>query len=128
MTSIDTKPLGKAAQVAAPGGSRSLQRPGLTPDRSTIPGHHMLAAPQASELRRPLSEYRTAAQIMSVYTPNADGSWDQDCFEQAPVSAEEARKAHPANLTPSRPVPGFALGTSLIMDAAAALDAGKAGE
>ena len=128
MTDLAKKPLGKVAQVPAPGGSRSPQRPGATPDRSTVPGHHSLTAPRAGELRRPISQYGSAQEIMSVYAPGADGSWDKDNFEQATVAPEEARKDHPANLTPSRPVPGFALGSSLVMDAAAALDAGKAGE
>jgi hypothetical protein len=123
-----SRPLGKAAQTPSPGARRSPQRPGATPDRSTVPGHHSEKVAPAEELRRPLTQYASAQEVMNVYTPDADGVWTKERFEQAPVAAEEARKAHPANLTPNRPVPGFALGSSTQTDAAAALEAGKAGE
>lgn len=65
---------------------------------------------------------------MRVFRPGADGVWTKELFEQAPASDEEQRKANPAALTPIRPVPGFALGTSSGADLAAQLEAGKQGE
>ncbi len=112
----------------APGGSRSPQQPGVTPDFSSIPGEQRARAPRATNPRRPLSQYGTTQEIMRVFTPAADGVWTKERFEQAPTSDEEERKANPAALTPVRPVPGFALGTSVNVDLAAALEAGKQGE
>lgn len=65
---------------------------------------------------------------MRVFRPGADGVWTKERFEQAPSSDEEQRKANPAALTPIRPVPGFALGTSSGADLTAQLEAGKQGE
>lgn len=112
----------------APGGKRSPQQPGMTPDFSSIPGEARPRAPRTTNPRRPLSQYGTSQEIMRVFRPTADGVWTKDVFEQAPVSDEEQRKANPAALTPIRPVPGFALGTSSQADLTAQLEAGKQGE
>jgi hypothetical protein len=112
----------------APGGRRSPQKPGMTPDYSTITGQANDVAPPATTVRRPISQYGTAQEIMQVFTPGADGVWDKTDFEQAPTSNEEQRKALPTALTPIRPVPGFALGESSGTDLAALMDAGKQGE
>jgi hypothetical protein len=112
----------------APGGNRSPQQPGVTPDFSSIPGEVRVPAPPAANIRRPLTQYGTAQEIMGVFRPGSDGLWAKERFEQAPVSDEEQRKANPVALTPIRPVPGFALGTSSGADLAAQLEAGKQGE
>ena len=113
---------------SAPGGRRSPQKPGLTPDRSTIPGEARRTAPLAGANQRPVSQYGTAQESLHVYTPGENGVWDAADFEQAPASQEEVRKANPAALTPIRPVAGFALGESAVADQAALLAAGKQGE
>lgn len=113
------------SKTPSPGGSRSPQRPGQTPDRSTIPGEMRQTMPRASDVRRPLSQYGTAQEIMQVFQPGSNGSWDKTDFEQTGASNEEMRKANPAELTPTRPVPGFALGTSAAVDRAAMLEAGQ---
>lgn len=112
----------------APGGNRSPQQPGMTPDFSSIPGEARTRAPRTNHPRRPLSQYGTSQEIMHVFRPGADGIWAKEQFEQAPISDEEQRRANPAALTPIRPVPDFALGTSLHADLAAQLEAGKQGE
>ncbi len=112
----------------APGGRRSPQKPGMTPDYSTITGQAVEVAPPATSKLRPISQYGTAQEIMQVFTPGADGVWDKTDFEQAPSSYQEQRTAHPAALTPIRPVPGFALGESSGTDLAALTEAGKQGE
>ena len=112
----------------SPGGSRSPQRPGQTPDRSTLPGEMRQMMPRATSVRRPLSQYGTAEEIMQVFQPGSNGIWAKDDFEQTGASNEEMRKANPAELTPTRPVPGFALGVSSAVDSAAMLEAGKQGE
>ena len=112
----------------APGARQSPQKPGMTPDYSTITGQAREVAPPATSLQRPLSQYGTAEEIMQVFTPGADGVWDKTDFEQAPASEEENRKALPTALTPIRPVPGFALGESSGTDLAALMEAGKQGE
>jgi len=94
-----------------PGGSRSPQHPGATPDRSTIPGHGALPVGRPGEARRPLSQYGTAQEIMRVYAPAPGEAMDPSRFEQATASYEEMRKAYPAQATPLRPGPGFALTT-----------------
>ncbi len=113
---------------AAPGGRKSPQKPGMTPDRSTIPGESRRTAPRAGSNQRPVSQYGTAEEILHVFTPGDNGVWDKGDFEQAPSSQEENRKANPAALTPIRPVAGFALGESAVVDQAALLAAGKQAE
>lgn len=113
---------------AAPGGRKSPQKPGMTPDRSTIPGEMRHTAPSPGSNQRPISQYGTAQEILHAFTPGENRVWDKGDFEQAPSSQEENRKADPANLTPIRPVAGFALGESAAVDHAALLEAGKQGE
>lgn len=119
-----------------PGGSRSPQHPGATPDRSTIPGHGALPVARPGEVRRPLTQYATAQEIMGVYAPAPGEAMDPSRFEQATASYEEMRKAYPAQATPTRPRPGFALtaGDRVASEAQeiggptpAALDAGVGG-
>jgi hypothetical protein len=114
-------------KAPTPGGGRSPQRPGQTPDRSTIPGERRDRSPRVTSLLRPLSQYGTAEEIMQVFRPHGD-TWSKEDFEQTSASNEEMRKANPAELTPTRPVPGFALGVSSAVDSAAMLEAGKQGE
>lgn len=113
---------------AAPGGRKSPQKPGQTPDRSTIPGEMRRTAPRSGSNQRPVSQYGTAQEILHVFTPGENKVWDKGDFEQAPASEEENRKANPAVLTPIRPVAGFALGESALVDQVALLEAGKQGE
>src|SRR5215218_2648618 len=47
-----------------PGATKSPQRPGQTPDRSTIPGHHSVQAPPPpGPPIRPAVEYLTAQEL-----------------------------------------------------------------
>lgn len=108
----------------APGAVSSPQMPGEVPDRSSIPGEDVLPVPPpAGEVRRPLSEYGSAQQIMGVYAA-AEGKEDDPArFEQTTATYEELRKANPALRTPVRPTPGYALsdGTRLANPELAAL-------
>ena len=128
MFTDDNKNDKHSRQPAAPGGRKSPQKPGQTPDRSTISGEMRRTAPPSGSNQRPISQYGTAQEIMKVFTPGENGVWDKGDFEQASASEEEERKANPAVLTPNRPVAGFALGESALVDQAALLDAGKQGE
>ena len=128
MFTDDNKTKNRSQRPATPGGRKSPQKPGMTPDRSTIPGEMHRTAPRAGSNQRPVSQYGTAQEILQVFTPGEDGVWDKGDFEQGPASEEEERKANPAVLTPIRPVAGFALGESALVDQAALLDAGKQGE
>ena len=128
MFTDDNKKRNQAERPSAPGGRMSPQKPGQTPDRSTIPGEMRRTAPRSGSNQRPVSQYGTAQEILKVFTPGENGAWDKGDFEQAPASQEEERKANPAALTPARPVAGFALGESALVDQAALLDAGKQGE
>lgn len=92
-----------------PGGSISPQAPGARPDRSNIPGHGQLPVPPTSGVRRPLTEYGTAQEIMGVYAPKPGEAMEPGRFEQATASWEEVRKAYPALLPAQRPGPGYAL-------------------
>lgn len=99
----------KGTKVATPGGAGSPQRPGMTPDRSTIPGHFSERVAPNLGARRPMSQYGSAEEIMGVFY-RADGSpLTPDEFEQADSSDEELRKHNPANLTPDRPARGYVL-------------------
>ncbi len=115
-------------KAPTPGGGRSPQRPGQTPDRSSIPGERRDRSPRVTSLLRPISQYGTAEEIMQVFRPHDGVIWVKEDFEQTSASNEEMRKANPADLTPIRPVPGFALGVSSAVDSAAMLEAGKQGE
>ncbi len=94
-----------------PGGSISPQAPGARPDRSNIPGHGQLPVPPplAPGVRRPLTQYGTAQEIMGVYAPKPGEAMEPARFEQATASWEEVRKAYPAQLPAQRPGPGYAL-------------------
>lgn len=108
----------------APGAVSSPQIPGQVPDRSDIPGEGELpVAPVGGQVMRPLSERGTSQYIMGVYAPRDGNEDDPARFEQATVSYEEARKAHPALRTPLRPMSGYALadGTRESSDEIAAL-------
>lgn len=92
-----------------PGGSVSPQVPGARPDRSNIPGHDQLPVPPTPGVRRPLTQYGTAQEIMGVYAPKPGEAMEPARFEQATASWEEVRKAYPAQLPAQRPGPGHAL-------------------
>lgn len=92
-----------------PGGSISPQVPGARPDRSNIPGHNQLPVPPTPGVRRPLTQYGTAQEIMEVYAPKRGEAMEPARFEQATASWEEVRKAYPAQLPAQRPGPGHAL-------------------
>lgn len=94
-----------------PGAVKSPQVPGQVPDRSTIPEEgHLPVPPPAGEIRRPLTQYGTAEEIMEVYAPGDLEVTDPLRFEQSPPSYEEQRKAFAGALrTPVRPTAGFAL-------------------
>ncbi len=94
---------------AAPGASRSPQRPGLTPDRSSIPGHSLEASPSISGAPlRPLTQYGTAQEIMNTM-PAPEEDADPSDFEQSPAAFQEQRKAYPWQVPPVRPTSLFAL-------------------
>ncbi|MGI8477724.1 MAG: hypothetical protein ACR2OO_15335 [Thermomicrobiales bacterium] len=87
----------------APGGARSPQLPGMTPDHSTVPGHFSETNPKAGAKLRPLSQAGTAEEIMRVYKRKPEGEIKPEDFEQATASIEELRKAHVADLPSVRP-------------------------
>jgi len=59
-------------------------------------------------VRRPLTQYGTAQEIMGVFpAPNEEAEKAE--FEQATASVEELRKAYPWQLPPEGPTPVFAL-------------------
>lgn len=93
----------KPKSPAAPGASVSPQRPGMTPDRSSVPGHFSTRVSAPSTKRRPLSQYGTAEEIMRVYKRESEDKITPKHFEQATASFEELRKADPAMLPPARP-------------------------
>lgn len=95
----------------APGASVSPQRPGMTPDRSTIPGKFSTHVSRPSTKRRPLTQYGTAEEIMKVYKKVPEEQVAPKNFEQATASYEELRKAYPWELPPARPAqPAIAAG------------------
>jgi hypothetical protein len=105
------QPADHSLRVPAPGAARAVGRPGMTPDRSTVPGHWSPKVPAATVLHRPLTQYGTAQEILDVFQPGPDGVWTKADFEQAPASDEEQRKVHPINRAPLRPAAhGYALG------------------
>lgn len=87
----------------APGGAQSPQRPGMTPDRSTVPGHFSARVAKATTRRRPLNQYATAEEIVRVFKQAPDDQLTPKHFEQATASYEELRKAYPWELPPMRP-------------------------
>jgi hypothetical protein len=93
----------------APGAVQSPQIPGMTPDRSTVPGHGVTVVPKPTlGKRRPLAQYGTAEEIIAVYTPSGEGGdWMPDDFNGAHASIEELLKVNPALTQPERPAPGY---------------------
>lgn len=88
---------------AAPGGSVSPQRPGMVPDRSSVPGHFSETVPPATDRSRPIGQYGTAMELSRVYTRKPDAEITPADFVQATAASEELRKANPADLPPARP-------------------------
>jgi hypothetical protein len=107
---------GRPKSPKAPGAVASPHIPGQVPDHSTVPGHFSLrVAPPVGRVRRPLTEYGTAQEIMHVFpAPNEEP--DKSEFEQATASVEELRKAYPWQLPPVRPTPVFALDQGVIAE------------
>lgn len=105
--------------IKAPGAVSSPQMPGQVPDRSTVPGHFSTrVAPPAAPVRRPLTQYGTAQEIMHVYpAPNEEPEIAE--FEQATAALEELRKAYPWQRTPKRPTAAFDLGYGVAAEAPA---------
>lgn len=99
----NTHASGRRKSPPAPGASVSPQQPGMTPDRSTIPGKFSVNVPRASTKRRPLTQYGTAEEIMQVYKRLPEEQIEAKHFEQATASFEELRKAYPQELPPIRP-------------------------
>lgn len=98
-----TRAAAKRKSPPAPGASVSPQRPGMTPDRSTIPGYFTARVPRATTKRRPLTQYGTAEEIMRVFKKAPEEQITPKHFEQATASFEELRKAYPWELPPARP-------------------------
>lgn len=107
----------------SPGAIKSPQRPGQTPDRSTLPGHHFIQAPALlGKPVRPAVQYLTAEELSNAM-PVPDEPAEPSDFEQAPASFEEHRKQYPWQTPPRRPTPWFTLGDG-IAPTDPALDAG----
>jgi hypothetical protein len=99
---------GRPRKTPAPGAIASPQLPGDVPDRSTVPGHHSLRVPRAKSVRRPLTQYGTAEEIMYTFRKHGDEITPEQ-FEQAPPSFQELRKVDLAALPPVRPAAGYIL-------------------
>ena len=95
-------------QPTAPGGSRGAKAPGMTPDRSSVPGQFAERAPKAASLTRPLTQYGTAQEFSGVFRRVPPGQMKPEDFEQADASFEELRKAVVAEWPPERPVAAIA--------------------
>jgi len=94
----------------APGAEHSPQRPGETPDAPDLLGKPRGSAQPLASVMRPLTEYGTAQSILGMYTFPAGVEVKPEDFEQGPSAQEEQRRAHPALLTPARPLSGYGLG------------------
>jgi hypothetical protein len=94
----------------APGAEHSPQRPGETPDAPDLIGKPRGSAQPLASLWRPLTEYGTAQRILGMYTFPPGAEVKPEDWEQGPSAQEEQRKAHPALLTPPRPLSGYGLG------------------
>lgn len=95
----------------APGAAESPQRPGMVPDRSSVPGHFSTRVGKPAIKRRPLTQYATAEEVLKVYKQLPEDQIKPEHFEQAPASLEEMRKAYPWELPPVRPAqPAVAAG------------------
>jgi hypothetical protein len=88
----------------------SPQAPGMRPDRTTIPTHVDESIPPAAVKVRPLTQYGTAEELMDVFRRKPMAQLEPSDFEQAPATAEEMRKANPADLMPIRPLPPLGSG------------------
>jgi len=94
---------------ASPGASRAPHRPGMTPDHSTIPGQLKMVTPKATgRVVRPLAQYGSAQEIISVYG-NTNREMTEKDWEQAPPSQEELRRGYPWQMPPGGPTPVFQL-------------------
>ncbi len=91
-------------QIPAPGGMTSPQGPGMTPNRTLVPGHVGFEHPAANEKRRPLTQLGSAESIMGVFERKPGADMQPSDFEQANASYEELSNADPALLTPFRPL------------------------
>jgi hypothetical protein len=116
----------------APGAVSSPQVPGMTPDRTTVPGHEAEVPRRVGEegKRKPLTESGTAQSMAAVYRPSGEhGVWQPRDFEQAPAAFEELRKVDFRLTPPQRPVPGYETVRALAQrEQRAALAAGEAAE
>ena len=61
------KPISSERMPPAPGGTRGSKAPGMTPDRSTVPGEFTERLPKATSLVRPLTQYATAQELTGVF-------------------------------------------------------------
>lgn len=91
-------------QIPAPGGMVSPQGPGMTPDRTVVPGLVSFEHPAATEKRRPATEEGSAQAIMDVFRRKPGDEMLPSDFEQADASYEELANADPSLLTPVRPL------------------------
>lgn len=110
----EARPANRSATTPrAPGASKSPQRPGQTPDRSTLPGHHFIQAPAPLGAPiRPAVEYLTAEELGHLL-PLPNEQAEPSDFEQSPASDEEMRKAYPWKTPPRRPTSWFTLGDGM---------------
>ena len=102
------QPVSSQKLPPAPGGSRGSSAPGMTPDRSTIPGQFSERNAKATSVVRPLSQYGTAEELSGVFRRVPADQMKSTDFEQADASFEEVRKAVVAEWPPERPVAAIA--------------------
>ena len=102
------KPASSERTPPAPGGTRGSKAPGMTPDRSSVPGEFTERLPKAASLVRPLSQYATAQEFSGVFRRAAPDQMKPEDFEQADASFEELRKSIVAEWPPERPVAAIA--------------------
>jgi hypothetical protein len=108
---LEARPANRSATVPkSPGAAKSPQRPGQTPDRSTIPTQYRIQAPEPlGPPIRPAVQYLSAQELSNAMPVPTEPAEPSD-FEQAPASFEESRKAYPWQTPPRRPTPWFTLG------------------
>jgi hypothetical protein len=94
----------------APGAEHSPQRPGETPDTPDLIGKPRGSMQPLASVLRPLTEYGTAQHVLGMYSFAPGAEVKPEDWEQGPSAFEEQRKAHPALLTPDRPLSGYGLG------------------
>jgi len=105
-TGTKGEPLGmRPKSPPAPGAALSPHKPGMVPDRSTVPGHFGTQVAKAISKQRPLTQYGTAEEIMQVFKRLPEDQIVSANFEQADESFEEKRKASLATVPPVRPKP-----------------------